>query len=160
MALLHHSAESHRMSLEAVSAVLHHSKSSGTARAVLTAIAWHIGEDPSEGCYPSLTRLSALAGVSKRQVQRAIEKLEELQEIEVSIHDGQGFRNDRITNRYWLMLDCPDTCDRSLNHYLRGVKKGKTGRHLRSNGVSSMAERDGVDVHLNVTKLNLKLNNH
>lgn len=138
------------MSLEAISAVLHHSKSHGTARAVLTAIAWHIGQDPEDGCYPSQRTLAYMAGVSPRQVQRALEKLEELQEIEVAVHNGQGFRTDRITNRYWLLLDCPTTCDNSLNHRERVDRKGRTGRHLRQNGTSFKAERDGVGVVLKV----------
>ena len=138
------------MSLEAISAVLHHSKSKGTARAVLTAIAWHIGQDPEDGCYPSQRTLAYMAGVTPRQVQRALVQLEQLEEIEIAVHNGQGFRTDRLTNRYWLLLDCPTTCDNSLNHRERGDRKGRTGRHLRSNGVTFMTPRDGVDVVLKV----------
>jgi hypothetical protein len=138
------------MSIEAISAVLHHSKSTGTARAVLTAIAWHIGQDPEDGCYPSQRTLGYMAGVSTRQVQRALTKLEELQEIEIAVHNGEGFRTDRITNRYWVMLDCPDTCDNSLNHRERGDRKGRTGRRLRRNGATYKTQRDGVDVVLKV----------
>jgi len=140
-----------RMSLEAVSAVLHHSTSTGTARGILTALAWHLGNDPEEGCYPSQTRLAKLAGCSVRQVQRNLQKLVELGEIEMSQHNGVGYRFDRITNRYWITLDCPEGCDGSLSHNLRGVKKGKTGRHLRLLGASSKTSRDGADVVLKVT---------
>ena len=140
------------MSIEAISAVLNHSQAQGTARAVLTAVAWHIGEYPEEGCFPSQKRLAELSGCSKRQVQRAIEKLIELNEIQVASHDGVGYRSDRITNRYWLILECPETCDASLMH--RPVdnftKRKSTGRHPRRNGVSSTTQRDGVDVHLKV----------
>jgi hypothetical protein len=139
------------MSLQAVAAVLHHSTSTGTARAVLTALAWHLGDDPEEGCYPSQTRLAKLAGCSVRQVQRNLQKLVELEEIEMSQHNGVGYRFDRITNRYWITLDCPEGCDGSLTHNLRGVKKGRTGRHLRLLGASSTTSRDGVDVVLKVT---------
>jgi hypothetical protein len=139
------------MSLQAVAAVLHHSTSTGTARAVLTALAWHLGDDPEEGCYPSQTRLAKLAGCSVRQVQRNLQKLVELEEIEMSQHNGVGYRFDRITNRYWITLDCPEGCDGSLSHNLRGVKKGRTGRHLRLLGASSTTSRDGVDVVLKVT---------
>jgi hypothetical protein len=138
------------MSIEAISAVLHHSKSTGTARAVLTAIAWHIGQDPEDGCYPSQKTLSYMAGVSTRQVQRALVKLEESGEIETAVHSGEGFRTDRITNRYWILLDCPDTCDNTLNHRERGDRKGRTGRHLRRNGATYKTQRDGVDVVLKV----------
>lgn len=139
------------MSLEALSAVLHHSTSTGTARAVLTALAWHLGDDPEEGCYPSQSRLASLAGCSVRQVQRSLTKLVELGEIEMSQHDGIGYRFDRITNRYWITLDCPKGCDGTLSHKERGVKKGNTGRHLRLIGASSMTSRDGVDVALKLT---------
>lgn len=139
------------MSLEALSAVLHHSTSTGTARAVLTALAWHLGDDPEEGCYPSQSRLASLAGCSVRQVQRSLTKLVELGEIEMSQHDGIGYRFDRITNRYWITLDCPEGCDGTLSHKERGVKKGRTGRHLRLIGASSMTQRDGVDVALKLT---------
>ena len=139
------------MSLEALSAVLHHSRSTGTARAVLTALAWHLGDDPEEGCYPSQSRLASLAGCSVRQVQRNLQKLVELGEVEMSQHDGIGYRFDRITNRYWIQIDCPEGCDGTLSHKLRGVKKGKTGRHLRLIGVTPTTSRDGVDVVLKVT---------
>jgi hypothetical protein len=139
------------MSLEALSAVLHHSHSTGTARAVLTALAWHLGDDPEEGCYPSQSRLASLAGCSVRQVQRNLQKLVELGEIEMSQHDGIGYRFDRITNRYWIQIDCPEGCDGTLSHKLRGVKKGKTGRHLRLIGVTPTTSRDGVDVALKLT---------
>jgi len=140
------------MSIEAVSAVLHHSQSSGTARAVLTALAWHIGEHPEEGCFPSQKRLAELSGCSKRQVQRALEKLHELNEIQIASHDGAGYRADRITNRYWLLLDCPETCDSTLMHKPvdNFQNKKTTGRHLRRDGVSFKTQRDGVDVHLKV----------
>jgi len=140
-----------RMSLEALSAVLHHSHSTGTARAVLTALAWHLGDDPEEGCYPSQSRLASLAGCSVRQVQRNLQKLVELGEVEMSQHDGIGYRFDRITNRYWIQIDCPEGCDGTLSHKLRGVKKGKTGRHLRLIGVTPTTSRDGVDVALKLT---------
>jgi hypothetical protein len=139
------------MSLQAVAAVLHHSTSTGTARAVLTALAWHLGDDPEEGCYPSQTRLAKLAGCSVRQVQRNLQKLVELNEIEMSQHNGIGYRFDRITNRYWITLDCPEECDGTLSHNLRGVRKGKTGRRLRLIGASPTTSRDGVDVVLKVT---------
>ena len=140
------------MSVEAISAVLHHSQSSGTARAVLFSLAWHIGEHPEEGCFPSQKRLAELSGCSKRQVQRAIDKLLELQEITVASHDGSGYRPDRITNRYWLIIECPELCDNSLMHKpVDNFRKSKsTGRHPRQNGVSFKTQRDGVDVHLKV----------
>jgi hypothetical protein len=37
-----------------------------------------------------------------------------------------------------------------LSHNQRGVKKGRTGRHLRLLGASPKTSRDGVDVVLKV----------
>jgi hypothetical protein len=139
------------MSLEAVAAVLHHSTTQGTVRSVLTALAWHIGNDPEEGCFPSQTRLAKLAGCSVRQVQRNLTKLVELGEIEMSQHNGEGYRFDRITNRYWITLDCPEGCDGSLSHNQRGVKKGRTGRQLRLVGATPTTSRGDTDVMLKVT---------
>lgn len=140
------------MSIEAISAALHHSQSTGTARAVLIAIAWHIGEHPEEGCYPSQKRLAELSSCSKRQVQRAIDKLHDLNEITIASHDGTGYRSDRITNRYWMLLECPEGCDRSLGHKPvdNFSKRRSTGSHLRRDGVSFKTQRVGVDVHLKV----------
>jgi hypothetical protein len=140
------------MSIEAISAVMHHSKSSGTARAVLLSIAWHIGEHPEEGCFPSQKRLAQLSGCSKRQAQRAIDKLEESLELIVASHDGSGYRADRITNRYWLNINCPELCDNSLMHKPvdNFTKRKSTGGHPRHNGSAFKTQRDGASVHLKV----------
>lgn len=136
------------MSLEAVAAVLNHSRAKGVSRNVLTAIAWHLGDDPAEGCFPSQARLAAMAGTNIRQVQRAIKTLTELEEIEFVTHDGAG-RPDRRTNRYYILLDCPTECDRSLQHRSRPDIYDITTRHLRRHGATFTPSRPDIYVALN-----------
>ncbi len=139
------------MSIEAVSAVLHHSQAKGTAKLVLMGIAWHTGADASEGAYPSQSTLAGYANTTVRQVQRCLAQLEELGEIETAVHHGAGYRPDRVTNRYFLRVYCPDNCAQGLTH--RGQRddiKDATGRHLRRNGATFKTSRDGVDVVLKV----------
>lgn len=103
------------MSAEALSAVLHHSRSKGTTKLVLLGIAWHTSDSPELGCFPSQETLAEYANVSSRQVRRAIVELEILGEIEVDTHGGMS--TDKFaTNRYFITLDCPETCDSSLWH--------------------------------------------
>lgn len=139
------------MSIEAISAVLHHSQAKGTAKLVLMGIAWHTGVDPSDGAYPSQSTLASYANTTVRQVQRALATLEDLGEIETAVHDGTGYRSDRITNRYYLRVYCPANCEQGLTHRAsRDDIKDVTGRHLRRDGATFKTSRDGVDVVLKV----------
>lgn len=132
-----------------MSAVLHHSNAKGTAKLVLFGIAWHTGTDPADGAYPSQSKLATYANCTIRQVQRALVHLEELGEIETATHAGAGYRADRITNRYFIRVFCPDNCEQGLTHR-RGDIEDQTGRHLRRNGATYKTQRDGVDVVLKV----------
>jgi hypothetical protein len=100
------------MSYEAIAAALNHSQASTSARLVLVTIAHFEGE---RGAWPSQETLAKLTGLNPRTIRRAIHELKELNELDVISDDGQGF-GSRKTNRYFLILDCPDDCDRSLNH--------------------------------------------
>ncbi|KAB2809289.1 helix-turn-helix domain-containing protein [Pimelobacter simplex] len=97
--------------------VLHHSKSQGTTRNVLIGIANHHSD---RGAWPSLATLRKYAGgVTERTVQRSLRELEALGELSVEIQgggDGRRTRGGRETNRYFVLLRCPDWCDRSMNH--------------------------------------------
>jgi len=100
------------MSYEAIAAALNHSQASTSARLVLVTIAHFEGE---RGAWPSQETLAKLTGLNPRTIRRAIHELKELNELDVISDDGQGF-GSRKTNRYFLILDCPDDCDRTLNH--------------------------------------------
>lgn len=140
------------MSIEAVSAVLKHSKAKGTAKLTLLAIAWHYGENAELGAWPSQTTLANYANTSVRQVRRALQDLIELEELEYRAHDGRGFRPDRRTARYFILLDCPESCDRSTNHNEIPDIYGQPRGHLRSIDRTYMVERPDVDVRLTVNK--------
>lgn len=104
------------MGYRAVNAVLHHSRAQGTTKLVLVAIATYHDDRGDNGAYPSQELLASMANCSIRTVHRAIKELEELGEIEVLLHRGQGKTFSRQTNRYFVVLDCPETCDGSYNH--------------------------------------------
>ncbi len=71
-----------QMSAEAMSAVLHHSPATGTAKVVLLAIAWHTNDNPELGCYPSQETLAKYANAAVRTIRRALQELVSNGEIE------------------------------------------------------------------------------
>lgn len=116
------------MSTEAVSAFIAHSRSYGSTRLVGTVLSHHIGADPREGCYPSQSLLSAETGFSERHVRRAIKELIELGEFECFVADGDS-RTLRLPNRYYMILDCPDTCDGTAAHRKLPIYKLLTAKN-------------------------------
>ena len=104
------------MSIQEMGIVLNHSRALGTAKVVLLGIAWHTGKDRLAGCYPSQQTLADYANCSVRQVRRCLDELMALDELHV-ISNG-SFRRGSIasTNLYTILLDCPDWCDKSMNH--------------------------------------------
>ena len=104
------------MSTIEMTAVLHHSKSVGTSKLVLLGIAYHMGKDGLNGCWPSQGTLAEYANCSVRQVRRAIDQLVELGELEVDVHGAWAKGSNAQTNVYYLANLCPETCDGSLNH--------------------------------------------
>jgi hypothetical protein len=100
------------MSSEAISAVLHHSKASPHAKLVLLAIAYHENET---GAWMSQATLARLCNMSERTVRRHIQELRDLYEIDIIANDGAG-HGARMTNRYFIVLECPETCDGSFSH--------------------------------------------
>ncbi len=104
------------MSTIEMTAVLHHSKAVGTSKVVLLGIAYHMGKDGLNGCWPSQGTLAEYANCSTRQVRRAIDQLIELGEIEVDVHGAWAKGSAAQTNVYYLADLCPDTCDGTINH--------------------------------------------
>ena len=100
------------MSSEAISAVLHHSKATPTAKLVLLAIAYH---ENDTGAWMSQATLARLCNMSERTIRRHIQELRDLYEIDIIANDGAG-HGARMTNRYFIILECPSTCDRSFSH--------------------------------------------
>lgn len=100
------------MSFEAVAAVLHHSKASPHAKLVLTTIAYFESE---QGAWMSQATLASMTNMSVRAVRRHIAELRDLCELDVLADQGQGY-GARSTNKYFVIVDCPEGCDRSIAH--------------------------------------------
>lgn len=132
------------MSLESMAIALNHSRATGTARLVLYGIASHNGDG---GAWPSISTLKRYAGgVDRRNVQRAIDKLEELGEIRRVMQAGgtAETRDDRRPNRYIFLLKCPQYCDGSSQH--RDSRKPLIPVHFddETDGVAT-APPDGIN---------------
>jgi hypothetical protein len=113
------------LSFQAIAAVLNHSKAGPGAKLVLTIIANFDGE---EGAWCSQETIAKMANISPRQVRRYLVELEALDELQVWQHDGQA-GGIRKTNRYYIVLDCPEDCDGSFNH--KAVTSDPKGGHIR-----------------------------
>jgi hypothetical protein len=113
------------MSIEALSIVLNHSKAMGSPKVVLLGIANHLGPDATDGAYPSQKRLAQYSNLSERGVQKCIEKLVNLGELRVEVAGGHS-RNQYKPNRYWLTLECPEDCDKSMSHRIGAMSQGRT----------------------------------
>lgn len=88
------------MSIEVMNAVWRESKADGRARLVLLAIADHQGEI---GAWPSLKTLAIMVNASERSVQRDIEYLVEIGELEVHYQQAPT-RNHYKSNLYFVNL--------------------------------------------------------
>jgi hypothetical protein len=103
------------MSIEALTVVLHHSRTQGAAKLVLIGIANHEGDG---GSWPSIGTLAKYAGgVSRRTVQRAIQTLIEIGEITCIVNGARIDAPDfNKPNLYRITLCCPAECDGSTSH--------------------------------------------
>ncbi len=105
------------MSIEKMSAVLHHSKTSGSTKLVLIGIANHDGDG---GAWCSTTTLAKYANVERRQVKKILRELEESGEL-ITVH------RTGLTNLYAVNVECPEECDRSFQHRITGGVPEDTG---------------------------------
>ena len=92
------------MSVEAIAIAINHSQAQGLARMVLVGIANHDGDG---GAWPSIATLATYVGVTPRQVQKLLRKLEErgLLSIEVQAGGTTKTRSDQRPNLYHLHLE-------------------------------------------------------
>lgn len=106
------------MSVEAMSAVLNHSKAKGTEKLVLLGIANHQGDG---GAWPTVATLARYANVTERAVQHALSKLVRSGELAIMRQQGgtSDLRRDKRPNRYESLVRCPQHCDGTTNHRLR-----------------------------------------
>ena len=82
------------MSVEWMNRVFKHSQSTLAARLVLLALADNVNNDSNGECWPSLVTLAEKAKVNRRTVQRSIDLLVEMGEVEV-VKIGAGTRSSR-----------------------------------------------------------------
>lgn len=103
------------MSVEALAAVLHHSRAVGTDKVVLLGIANHEGDG---GAWPSLATLARYANVNQRTVQRSLKQLEVLGELWIGPKEGGTPHADPRyrTNLYRVRVRCPVDCDGTTQH--------------------------------------------
>lgn len=78
------------MSIKIMSEVFSNSRSEGTNRLVMLALADHCGDDGL--CFPGILKIAEKCRVSERSVQRAISELEALGEL--SVKRGQGMKTE------------------------------------------------------------------
>lgn len=107
------------MSVEAMAAVLHHSKATGTAKLVLLGIANHDGDG---GAWPTVATLAKYANTSERGTQKAIARLVELGELRVDRQQGgtADYVDALRPNRYHVLVRCPTGCDGTTRHQVAG----------------------------------------
>lgn len=103
------------MTVEAMTLALNHSKSEGIAKLILIGIANHDGDG---GAWPSIATLARYANVTSRTVQKHINTLIELGEIERIMNDGGTHHtpNHMRPNLYKILLRCPANCDGTTQH--------------------------------------------
>ena len=134
------------MSIEAMVGALNHSKAQGAAHIVLLNIANHQGE---QGAWPSIPTLARLAKVSDRRVQQILNELVAMGELRVDPR-AAGYGSIK-TNRYWVTLTCPATCDGSFAH--REVKSVSRGGEVDfTDGVKPVSLGGEVDFTQNNIK--------
>ena len=141
------------MSIEAMVGVLNHSKAQGAAHIVLLNIANHQGE---QGAWPSIPTLARLAKVSDRRVQQILNELVEMGELSIDAR-AAGYGSVK-TNRYWVTLTCPATCDGSFAH--REVKSvsdsGEVGFTVGVKPVSQSGEVGFTQTNIEPIKESVK----
>lgn len=130
------------MSVEALSAVLHHSRATGAAKLVLLGIANHAGDG---GAWPTLATLGKYANVTPRNVRKHLTTLQSLGEIRVQLQAGgtPDLDDFRRPNRYDVLVVCPPWCDRSTQH--RDTRRGSRQSSLWTNPRAESTPPVGID---------------
>ena len=122
------------MSIEVMNSVWRESKAIGRARLVLLAIADHQGEI---GAWPSLATLAKMVNASERSVQRDIEYLVELGELEVHYQQAPT-RNHYKSNLYFVNLPGVTNTEGGVTNTEGGVTN--TGGGVTAGVVQSLIE--------------------
>lgn len=126
------------MSVEAMTAVLHHSKATGSAKLVLLGIANHEGDG---GAWPTVETLAKYAGLTgkrenqERTVQRLLGKLVQLGELRRDVNAGGTADRDwwARPNLYRVLVSCPVECDRTTAHRVSRPVDNQSGTPRSAN---------------------------
>lgn len=120
------------MSIEVMNAVWKHSKADGRARLVLLAIADHQGE---MGAWPSLATLAKMVNSSERSVQRDIDYLQQIGELEVHYQQAP-VRSHYKSNLYFVQLPGVTEMQTGVTNTETGVTNTQGG--VTAGGVQSL----------------------
>jgi len=120
------------MSITVMNAVWQHSKADGRARLVLLAIADHQGEI---GAWPSLATLAKMVNASERSIQRDIQHLQDIGELEIHYQQAPS-RSHYKTNLYWVTLPGVTNSETGVTNTEGGVTNTATG--VTAVGVQSL----------------------
>jgi hypothetical protein len=92
------------MSVQATTWVWSNSKTTGTAKLVMLAIADHAWQDGTNA-WPSIGRLAKMTGLSEDTVRRAVKQAEELNELAVDRKNGgRAKKGEHASNDYVLLM--------------------------------------------------------
>ena len=111
------------MSIQVMQAVWQHSKADGRARLVLLAIADHQGEI---GAWPSLATLAKMVNASERSVQRDIDYLQQIGELEVHYQQAPT-KNHYKSNLYFVRLPGVTDLPSGVTNTRSGVTNTRSG---------------------------------
>lgn len=120
------------MSIEIMNAVWRHSRADGRARLVMLAIADHQGE---LGAWPSLATLAKMVNASERSVQRDIDYLQNIGELEVHYQQAPT-RNHYKSNLYFVRLPGVTEQELGVTNTDSGVTNTQSG--VTAGGVQSL----------------------
>lgn len=144
--------------VNAVMTVLHHSRTTGTDRVVLAAIACRYGNGGHP--MPSVDAIAEVARVSYSAVERSLRRIEAVGELRT--HAGHGLLTaaGHRTSLYEVLVACPPCCSTTLDHTCKvraakrdceehparvprdhGKSKGKGGARATSNTGGAEASR-------------------
>jgi hypothetical protein len=115
-----------------MNAVWRHSRSDGRARLVMLAIADHQGE---LGAWPSLATLAKMVNASERSVQRDIDYLQEIGELEVHYQQAPT-RSHYKSNLYFVRLPGVTESETGVTNTGSGVTNTQPG--VTAAGVQSL----------------------
>lgn len=133
--------------------VWENSKAGGRDRLVLLAIADSADHDGANA-WPSNATLAHKCQMSPRTVQRSVQALVDLGELEVERQGGPSERSDRRPNRYRIVMDGASECHpEAESDSERGDRTAERGDNSGQNGVTLLSSYPSLDPSLDPSSL-------